>query len=49
MGIVRYIRKCLAEADSCADEMAKVALANRGAAARALPLPRRHCGGGVRP
>jgi Cd2+/Zn2+-exporting ATPase len=30
MGIVRYIRKCLAEADSCADEMAKVALANRG-------------------
>jgi hypothetical protein len=30
MGIVRYIRKRLAEADSCIDEMAKVALANRG-------------------
>jgi len=30
MGIVRYIRKRLAEADSCVDEMAKVALATRG-------------------
>jgi Cd2+/Zn2+-exporting ATPase len=30
MGIVRYVRKRLAEADSCIDEMAKVALANRG-------------------
>jgi heavy metal-(Cd/Co/Hg/Pb/Zn)-translocating P-type ATPase len=30
MSIVRYIRKRLAEADSCIDEMAKVALANRG-------------------
>ena len=30
MGVVRYVRKRLAEADSCADEMAKVALANRG-------------------
>ena len=30
MGIVRCVRKRLAEADSCVDEMAKVALANRG-------------------
>jgi Cd2+/Zn2+-exporting ATPase len=30
MSIVRYVRKRLAEADSCVDEMAKVALANRG-------------------
>lgn len=30
MGVIRYIRKRIAEADSCADEMAKVALANRG-------------------
>jgi Cd2+/Zn2+-exporting ATPase len=30
MGVVRYIRKRLAEADSCVDEMAKVALATGG-------------------
>jgi Cd2+/Zn2+-exporting ATPase len=30
MGIVRYIRKRLAEADSCVDEMAKTALATGG-------------------
>ncbi|MFN7018570.1 MAG: HAD-IC family P-type ATPase, partial [Fimbriimonadales bacterium] len=30
MGVIRYIRQRLAEADSCADEMAKVALAHRG-------------------
>ncbi|MCS6923143.1 MAG: HAD-IC family P-type ATPase, partial [Fimbriimonadales bacterium] len=30
MSVVRYIRQRIAEADSCADEMAKVALAHRG-------------------
>ncbi len=30
MGVIRYIRQRLAEADSCADEMAKVAFAHRG-------------------
>jgi len=30
MGVIRYIRQRLAEADSCADEMAKVALAHKG-------------------
>jgi len=30
MGVIRYIRKRLAEADSCVDEMAKVALATGG-------------------
>ncbi|RMH06454.1 MAG: cadmium-translocating P-type ATPase [Armatimonadetes bacterium] len=30
MSVVRYIRKRIAEADSCVDEMAKVAIANRG-------------------
>ncbi|MCX7992789.1 MAG: heavy metal translocating P-type ATPase [Fimbriimonadales bacterium] len=30
MGVMRYIRQRIAEADSCADEMAKVALAHKG-------------------
>ncbi len=30
MGVIRYIRQRIAEADSCADEMAKVALAHQG-------------------
>ncbi|MCS6918659.1 MAG: heavy metal translocating P-type ATPase, partial [Fimbriimonadales bacterium] len=30
MGVIRYLRKRAAEADSCADEMAKVALRTRG-------------------